>query len=285
MNSRDQEVYVETLRQWRRGWWGGHWEPPRPLSAVQLLRAGSCDARLLALAWLLIESHGSVLVAAEPPEAGKTTTLTALLEFLPREATRVYTRGFEETFDFVRHSAPATTWILCNEISPDLGVYTWGPAVAALFTCLEAGYAVATTMHADTLEAIAGVLTGYPLEVPARRVGYLTLVLTLRLRYEQGRVVRRVRVAYLLQPGGADVEGFEHTEIARYDENRDGLVHDSAPALAFVAARSGRAPAAVAAELERRTLFLEDLESRDVVEVGAVRAALDLYRQGRAWRD
>src|SRR5262245_8065062 len=114
MMQMDNPLFAETVRQWRRGWWGGHWQPPEPLSVVQLMRAGSLDARLLALAWLLLEAHASVLVAAEPPEAGKTTTLTALLEFLPREVTRVYTRGFEETFSFVGQTDPATTWILCN---------------------------------------------------------------------------------------------------------------------------------------------------------------------------
>ncbi len=40
----NDEILVETVRQWRRGWWGGHWEPPQPLSVVELMQAGSIDA-------------------------------------------------------------------------------------------------------------------------------------------------------------------------------------------------------------------------------------------------
>ena len=276
------EVYVETVRQWRRGWWGGHWEPPHPLSVIELMRAGSVDAPLLALVWLMIDSHASVLVAAEPPEAGKTTTLTALLEFVPPQATRVYTRGFNESFTFLQHTQPDQTWILCNEISPDLQVYTWGPAVRALGAALERGYAVATTMHADTLEAIVDVLAGYPLDMPRRQIGHLSLILTLRIRYTGGRIVRRVRMAQVLEPDAVAGGGFRQTVVAEYEERRDQLVHNAAPALAFLAARTGREPAELARELARRAAFLTMLDQQDIADVGRVRRALARYDRGAA---
>ena len=36
-----------------------------------------------AIAWLVLAGHGSVLIAAEQPHSGKTTTLTALLDLVP----------------------------------------------------------------------------------------------------------------------------------------------------------------------------------------------------------
>ena len=35
------------------GWWGWHWQPPVPLSVVQLIEARSFDAPLMALLWSL----------------------------------------------------------------------------------------------------------------------------------------------------------------------------------------------------------------------------------------
>src|SRR5712691_9178540 len=75
------------------GWWGWNWEPPVPMSIAQLLEAGNMDARTAALCGMTIESHGSMLIAAEQPHSGKTTTLTALLDFLPNATRRVFPRG------------------------------------------------------------------------------------------------------------------------------------------------------------------------------------------------
>src|SRR5258705_484281 len=83
------------------GWWGWNWEPPVPMSITQLLEAGNMDARTAALCGMTMESHGSLLIAAEQPHSGKTTTLTALLDFLPSATRRVFIRGWAETFDFL----------------------------------------------------------------------------------------------------------------------------------------------------------------------------------------
>lgn len=92
-----------------RGWWGYHWAPPRPLSITQIIGSGSLDAELAALLWLLIEGRVPVLVAAEPPLAGKTTTLTALMDFLPPEVDKVFLDGWLEDF----------AWL------PDAGALGW----------------------------------------------------------------------------------------------------------------------------------------------------------------
>ena len=75
------------------GWWGWNWEPPVPMSVSELLEARNFDARTAALAWMVLEAHGSLLIAAEQPHSGKTTTLTAFLDFLPNDMRRVFIRA------------------------------------------------------------------------------------------------------------------------------------------------------------------------------------------------
>ena len=70
------------------GWWGYHWTPPQPRSIVWLLEAGALDTRLAAFLSLAVELRRTVVVVAEPAEAGKTTLLTALLEFASRKPSR-----------------------------------------------------------------------------------------------------------------------------------------------------------------------------------------------------
>ncbi len=77
----------------RRMW---HYDSDRALSVAQLIALGSLDARTAALLWLLIERHQSLIVSGptDPtPGIGKTTTLNALLGFLPPGTTLVYTTG------------------------------------------------------------------------------------------------------------------------------------------------------------------------------------------------
>ncbi len=60
-------------------WWGWHWEPPVPMSLVEILQAGNMPPRLAAMFWLALERGASLIVAADPPSAGKTATLNAIL--------------------------------------------------------------------------------------------------------------------------------------------------------------------------------------------------------------
>ncbi len=78
---------TESLAAWYgrfpEGWWGYHWTPPRPMSAVEIIGSGSLDARLMATLWAVVSRRRSVMLASEAPMAGKTTTLSALVDFLP----------------------------------------------------------------------------------------------------------------------------------------------------------------------------------------------------------
>jgi hypothetical protein len=85
----------------QRGWWGYHWAAPQPLSITRIIAAGSLDAELAALLWLLIEGRVPVVVAAEAPLAGKTTTLTALMDFLPPGVQKLFLRGWTEDFSWL----------------------------------------------------------------------------------------------------------------------------------------------------------------------------------------
>src|SRR5438132_2806319 len=131
-------------------WWGWSWEPPVPMSVSELVAAGDMDARTAAIAWLVLAGHGSVLIAAEQPHSGKTTMLTALLDLLPARLERVYLRGGAETFEFLATARPAATLLLANELSSHLPVYLWGAKAVRAFGALRDGYALASTLHADS---------------------------------------------------------------------------------------------------------------------------------------
>ena len=184
------------------GWWGGKWQAPTPMSVIQILESGSMDARLLATCWLTIERRGSVLIAADPmQDAGKTTTITAMLDFVPEEHWIVFPRGWYEDWAFTENEAVKNgqAVIAINEWSDHLASYMWGPGIRRCFDLMDTHrYSVITAMHDDTVEGVLEQLRD-DVGVPARQLGHLTLVIILRLIRMNGRIHRRMATMHYLE--------------------------------------------------------------------------------------
>jgi hypothetical protein len=183
------------------GWWGYHWTPPEPRSLLWLIERGSLDLQLAAFLSLAIEARASMIVVSEPHEAGKTTLLTALLDFLPEETQPVYLRGWYERFSFLDTLPPEAGYILCNEISSHLPTYLWGRGVRRVFDAATAGYPLATTMHAASAAGAFDQLAAYPLEVPVDQLAAIDLVITIGVGYASNKLLRRVVRIEHVTPG------------------------------------------------------------------------------------
>jgi hypothetical protein len=262
------------------GWWGWHWQPPQPLSVVQLLDAGSFDPETLGLIWALLARRASVIVGAEPPLAGKTTTLTALLDFLPPGTKRLYMHGHYETFDFVNEAdtRPRQSYLLANEMSDHLAIYFWGARVGRLFSLLPDGFAFGSTMHAETVDEVLDILSAPPLSVPARLLPGLNLVVNLVLLSQGGRYMRRCSSVHLVLPGDGP-RGVETVPLARWDRSADTLVHayEEAPAKAALARWTGTDAAAFTSEHTRRAEHLRTLQKGAQHDIPGVRRSLATF--------
>jgi hypothetical protein len=262
------------------GWWGWHWQPPQPLSVVQLLDAESFDAETLGLIWALLARRASVLVGAEPPLAGKTTTLTALLDFLPPDTDRLYLHGHYETFDFAREPDvdPQRVYLLANEMSDHLAIYFWGARVGRLFTLLPEGYAFGSTMHAETVEETLDILSAPPLNVPPRLLPHLNLVINLVLEPHGGPRARHCAAVHLLLPGGGPYGVSTHA-LARWDAGAGRLQHlfTEPPGLTALATWTGQDGARILDEVTRRASFLRSLQAADERDIPIVRRSLATF--------
>ena len=183
----------------RRMW---HYDSDHPLSVAQLIASGSLDARTAALLWLLVEKHQSLIVSGptDPtPGVGKTTTLNALLQFLPGGSTLVYTGGMYEDFSFKEQVTPETTCVLANEVSDHLRIYMWGRVARALLRLPEEGYAVATSCHADTIDDVMNMLLG-DLRLTTADVRRLGVILNIGLVGRVWPPKRRFLSVYFADP-------------------------------------------------------------------------------------
>ena len=234
-------------------WWGPAWDSPIRRGIADLLRDGTLDSGTGAVLWAALARRRSVVVVAGPSGVGKTTLLTALLDFLPPDTRRLYLRGSFESFAFLSDGAvvPEKSVMLINEISPHLPIYLWGPAVARALSAAERGFSLLATAHAASVAEFVGMFTGSPLRIPAARVGAFEFV---------------VFLAYTDQsPSGRRVFG-----VSRLVGRGDGVAFDSysAPRQDISPELSFKMPATLP------TWFPE----RELVERGC---ALDHLRHGR----
>ena len=239
-------------------WWGWHgYNHPEPLSITEILRAGTMPPRLAAALWLAIERGLSIVLAADPPGAGKTTILTALLAFARPDASVYFTRGWGETFRLPPPNGDAPTYMLVNEISDHLPVYSWGPYVQRAFELMAEGYSLASTMHASTVGGVIEQLVE-ECDVPQQLVGHLALVVPIHVGTGgAGRRIRRVSEVAVLEPLGS---GYDCHTIARWQAGDDTFEVLMTPAeVNATARRLGMDDAAFIDGLGRREQFLEAL--------------------------
>ncbi|MEZ4523173.1 MAG: type II secretion system protein E [Thermomicrobiales bacterium] len=163
-----------------------------PRSLPWLIATGTLGAAEAAILSLAVEMRRSVIVAAAEDKAGKTTLLTALLQFMDPSTRPVYIRGIYERFEYLSQLDPVDRYVLCNEISAHLPTYLWGRGVRNLFAGLGNGFPLATTMHAGSSQEAIDALQSYPLEVPPQYVTGIDLIVTLRKGMVDGHQVRRV---------------------------------------------------------------------------------------------
>jgi flagellar protein FlaI len=258
-----------------QSWWGWHgWNQPEPLSVIELMEAGTMPAKLAAVFWLGLERGASFAFAADPPSAGKTTVLTALLTFVTADTVVYFTQGWGETFDLPLPDGDHPTYLMVNEMSDDLPVYSWGPYVVHIFELMGKGYSMCTTMHADTVEEVVEQLEGEG--VPREQLAELTFVVPLAIARRGGRVLRRVGEVGLL---GAGEGGLTVRRIAAWDERHDTFsVLEDAEDRSAVAERLGMDSDDLDRELARRQAFLERLLADGIDGIRSVQKAVEDFR-------
>jgi hypothetical protein len=275
---------------------------------VELIRAGTLDAELAATLWLLIEGRVPLIVGARDRSVGKSTLLNALLDFLPRGMQVRELEGAMETFEWLpqapelgwrRHHEtaaslsaasrrgqgprlpirPDNTVLLIHELSDHLPAYTWGVEARIAIRAATIGYGLAATIHADSLDEVFEDLGRPPVALQDDELSRLGLVLILR---RVGDGLRRVVAAHYVRPVSRDEHG--HVQrlgpavLATWDPETDRFEHFAwgiTPELARVVDRRA---GDLELEVDRRRDYLAGLAEAGIVEVDAVRTAIDGFR-------
>jgi len=254
-----------------------------PRSIVRLIRAGTLDAGLASILWMLVEARVPLIVAAPDGGADAAAILGALLECLPPEIRRVDLAGSQETFDWLPQAAqlgwsgtagavgaapvrPDSVMLVAPELSGRAPTHTWGERARIAVRATSLGYGLATTMQAGSLNEVFDALGRPPVSLTADELSYLGCVVILG-RPDGDRC--RVLAAHYLRPILRDVHG--HTQrlgpalLAAWDPADGAYEHFGwgiTPELAF---RVGQRPGDFEAEVERRRELLDQRAAKSAV--------------------
>ncbi len=283
------------------GRWAFRPIPPDARSIAELIRAGTLDAELAATLWLLVEARVPVLVAGAARSVGKTTLLTALLDFVPPTINIVELRGVDETFDWLPQASelgwpgtpvpavsgpqirPDNTTILVAELSDHTPAYTWGDAARVVARAAAIGYGLAGTIHGDSLDDVFAELRSKPLDLTDDELSRLGVVLVLR---QDSKGTRRIVAAHYIRPIVRDNHG--HVQrlgpavLATWDPGGQTFEHFGWGVIPELAMRVGLRPGDFEIEADARRVLLEGLVAGRATDVDTVRRAIERYRAGAA---
>lgn len=268
---------------YERYWW--HYESRRPLSVAQIISLHSVDPETAALVWLLLE-YGSSLTVAGPtdpqPGVGKTTTLNALLQFLPQGTALAYMSGMYEEFAFtnIEDIDPATTYAICNEVSDHLPIYMWGRVARRYLRLPSQGYHIATSVHADTIDDVTQMYLN-DLKLNANDLSRLGLVINIGLVGRAYPPRRKWFTTHFLPPQADPKNPVPVTPlpISIWNELDNTFIHADQATLAKLAEWVKVPAAEFSAALQRRTECLRELAASGADMQAMFDAIADVRKQ------
>ena len=235
----------------------------RMLSIVDLIQAGTISVEMAAYAMRAMAEGASLLTAARPGGAGKTTLMAAILGLLPPEVRIVTVDGSSVIRDGLSRPVTEPVCYLAHEIgSGDWYGYIWGRDVADFISLIDSQRRIASCLHADTMEELTGILCSPPLRVTRESLGRVGLILFMHVAPLQRGYRRRVASFWEADGRGG------HRMVFRWNAETDAYeptaeLHDPAG-------------------LGRYKDFVQGLLDEGDVTIEAVRRkALKFYRDGK----
>jgi hypothetical protein len=266
-----------------RAYWRMDWPFHRideNFSILDVVESGTIDLRLAGLLWLLMEHRASVLVAAGPIWAGKSTLLHALLDFLRPEIEQVVLRGYSEDFRSLGNGKPENTYLVTEEISNHSYEYLWGYQVVKAFECIPKGYALGGTTHARNIREVAYVLNALGVSLPliAGLGAIITLQVTRGKRYDDDlvRYVDTVSTVSLTK------EGLVAQLLATRNLPDEKFIYPPEQDLHHILYNKlGVKYPSISSEIEARSQFLNQLMEKGIRHRGQVRKAISEFYQSQ----
>ncbi|MCX6667839.1 MAG: type II/IV secretion system ATPase subunit [Euryarchaeota archaeon] len=208
-----------------------------PISVTQLIKWGTISSGIAAYLWLCSQYGRSFFICGETA-CGKTTTMNAIIPFIPPEK-KIYTA--ESTPEL---TVPHTVWqrLLTKTAGPKEGqVDLFDLLKAALrsrpdyiipgevrgaegnivFQAMQTGHPCITTFHAGSLTKVVQRFTGDPINVPKTFMDNLDVVLIQSALERKGKKLRRCTILEEIEGYNREVDGVMARTAFQWDPIED----------------------------------------------------------------
>ena len=212
-----------------------------PLSVLQITKWGTLSPELAAYLWLALENEQTVFVVGETA-SGKTTTLNAIMSFIPRDS-KIYTaedtlevlpphdnwqqlltreggdegEGDVDMFDLVAAALRSRPdYIIVGEVRGEEGQMA--------FQAAQTGHPVMLTFHASDVVSMIQRFTGEPINVPETFMDNADIAL-FQNRVKQGDdVLRRVTSVQEIEGYSDEMDGVVTRQSFYWDPAADEII-------------------------------------------------------------
>lgn len=265
-----------------------------PITPVDEIFSGTCDVRMMAYYWLLIE-HGSSILISGGTATGKTSMLNALSLFIkpqmkiisiedtaelrlphahwiPEVArTPISEEGKVDMFELLKESLrQRPDYIIVGEVR--------GKEAYVLFQQMAVGHPGLSTVHAENFPKLVDRLTTKPIELPPNLLENLDVIVFLKRMKRGRRYLRRVSTSL-------EVVGYDRAatmpktrDIFVWAPATDGFERkEDSMLLGKIAAVSNMTVREVEEELEKRANVLEWLVVHKITDYRKIAAIINLF--------
>src|SRR3989338_7426988 len=266
----------------------------KPMTPVDLIKSGTCDLKMMAYFWMLIE-HGSSVLISGGTASGKTSLLNLLSLFIkpqmkiisiedtseirlphthwvPEVArTPISEEGKVDMFELLRESLrQRPDYIIVGEVR--------GKEAYVLFQQMAVGHPGLSTIHAENFSKLVDRMTSPPINLPPNLMENLDLILFLK-RVKQGRKYLR-RIQSLIEMVGVDAETSSPrtNEILKWDPKADKYTTiNKSYLLRKVADTTGMSEATIKEELKKRYKVIKWMYDKNITDYRKISYILNLF--------
>lgn len=272
-----------------------------PMAITEIINYNTLSPELAAYLWLCLENGMSIFVVGETA-SGKTSTVNAMLPFIPHER-KIYTvedtrevipphkvwqqlltreTGSKEnqvdSFDLLKAALRSRpNYIIVGEIR--------GPEGAIAFQAMQTGHPVISTFHAGSVGKMIQRLAGDPINVPMRFIDNLNICVVQGSIFNKGRQIRRVLAVSELIGYSKETQGIMTKDVFRWNAADDVhkfrgnynsyiLEEKIAKVLGYQYKKK------IYEDLEKRAKILRDLVDNKIFNYMDINNAINAYNKG-----
>lgn len=272
-----------------------------PFTPIELIKYGAASSEVVTYLWFAVENLKSGIIAGVPG-VGKTSTINAMLMFIPGN-TKVFT--IEETREinimhenWVATSTRESIYSTSNSDikNPPIGMFELvkmamrqrptyivlgeirGRESYSLFQAISTGHTAYSTIHADSMETLINRLESNPLNIPRVLISALNFVIFNKFIRMGRRNMRKITEIDEIM--GIDPENGEilYNRVFHFDYNENEQIYSGySKILNEIKNQKQMSDEDFEKEFERRKILIEGMVNSDIRDYINISRIINVY--------